>query len=51
MGMQKCTSGHEGPTAGVCPIGIMIANFDRVWADWELLTQKIGLIVWHVIKK
>lgn len=51
MDMQKSTSGHEAPTAAIYPIGIIIANFDRLWAAWELLTPKSGLIVWHVIRK
>lgn len=38
--MQKSTTGHETHTAGICPAGIIIANFDRLWAAWELLTQE-----------
>lgn len=49
--MKKSTSGHEAHTAGICPICIIITNFDRVWAAWELLTQKSGLVVGQVIRK
>lgn len=38
--MQKSTAGRETHTAGICQVGIILANFDRLWAAWELLTQE-----------
>lgn len=42
--MQEAISGHETHAAGTCPVGIITAKFGRMWAAWELLTQKGGLI-------
>lgn len=44
--MQETTSGREVHAAGTCPIGIIIAKFGRVWAAWELLTQKSSFALW-----
>jgi len=43
--MQDATSGREAHAPGTCPVCIITANFGRVWAERELLTQNLSGVV------